>query len=79
MDFMEATDRLMACGVTLQEIADAFGLAHNTIRVTRLDPASPSYRRPPAGWPEVLVELAEGRSNELAELGAALRDLVEAR
>lgn len=73
MDFVEATDRLMACGVTLQEIADAFGLAHNTIRVTRLDPASPSYRRPPDGWPEVLARLAGDRGDELHDLAASLR------
>jgi hypothetical protein len=72
MDFVRATDRLMAAGVTLQEVADALGVAHNTVRVARLDPASPSYRRPPEGWGPVLAQLALERGGELAKLAEQL-------
>jgi hypothetical protein len=65
MDFVKATDRLMAAGVTLQEMAQALGVAHNTVRVARMDPESSSYRRPPAGWQAALGKLARERGREL--------------
>lgn len=70
MTFSEATDRLMAAGVTLQEIAEALGVAHQTARVMRLDPSSDSHRRPPEDWRPRLARLANER-------GAALQDLAE--
>ncbi|MGH7573663.1 MAG: hypothetical protein ACREM1_00820 [Longimicrobiales bacterium] len=72
MDFVQATDRLMAAGITLQEMAEALGVAHNTVRVARLDPASPSYRRPPAEWRRVLSRLAWGRGGDLMKIADQL-------
>jgi hypothetical protein len=40
----------------------------------RMDPASPSYRRPPAGWEEAVARLADERAKELLELKQALSD-----
>ena len=40
MEWREATERLMRCGVPLSAIADAAGLAHVTLRQTRLAPGS---------------------------------------
>lgn len=68
MDFVQATDQLMAAGITLQEMAEALGVAHNTVRVARLDPASSSYRRPPAEWRAVLARLARRRGGDLLKL-----------
>ena len=73
MTFTEAADELMARGVTLAEIGEALGVAHTTARAFRLDPASPSHRKPPAGWEGKLAALAERRGVELVELAGRLR------
>lgn len=72
MDFKTATDRVAGC-ITHVEIAKAAGVSIQTIRQARMDPGSPSYRHPPAGWQAVLARLARGRSRELA----AFADQVE--
>ena len=58
MDFKSATDRLLACGVMTRDIADAAVLSLNSVARMRLSPATPSYRRPPADWPELLIEVS---------------------
>lgn len=65
MDFKTATDRVAGC-ITHVEIAEAAGVSLQTIRQARMDPDSPSYRNPPAGWQGVLARLARRRSGELA-------------
>ena len=81
MEWREATERLMRCGVSLSEIADAAGLAHVTLRQMRLDPSSTGYRSPPEGWPDLLARVARSRMGELTgcadDLGA-LADELEA-
>jgi hypothetical protein len=72
MEFSSATDRLMAAGVSLQEIGEALGIAYTTVRAQRLDPASASYRRPPEDWRPRLAKLAQGRGLELVALAEEL-------
>lgn len=65
MDFKTATDLVAGC-ITHAEIAEAAGVSIQTIRQARMEPSSPSYRNPPAGWQGVLAGLARERSRELA-------------
>ena len=71
MDFTEATDRLTK-GVSLADLARELNASYGLIRQARMDPASPSYRRPPAGWEEAVARLAEERAKALLELKQAL-------
>ena len=73
MDFQEATDKLMARGASLADIAEALGIAYTTVRAARLDPSSSSYRPPPEGWPEKLAAFARSRGGELVKLAEQLR------
>lgn len=74
MDFVAATDRLMALGVTLEEVAHALGgeQKYGSVKAARLDPDSPNYRRPPEDWRPKLARLAWKRGRELAALGGKL-------
>lgn len=72
MEFGAATDRMMAAGVTLQEMAKALRVAHTTMRAFRLDPGSDSYRRPPDGWKPKLAEFARRRGRALQHLANVL-------
>jgi hypothetical protein len=74
MDFKAATDRVAGC-ITHAEIAEACGVSIQSIRQARMDPSSPSYRNPPAGWEAVLAVLLLQRSAELAAFAAELRKL----
>ncbi len=67
MDFKTATDRL-GKKITADDLADAFGVARNTIARARLDPSNPEYRSPPQNWAPVLARLARERSEELRSL-----------
>ena len=67
MDFKTATDRL-GKKITADDIAEAFGVARNTIARARLDSSNPEYRSPPQNWRPVLAGLARGRIQELARL-----------
>jgi hypothetical protein len=75
VDWVEATNRLLACGVTLNDIAQQAGLKHDTVRRTRLDPASKSYRRPPENWRVILAAVAKRRSLQLTDCAADLLTL----
>ena len=72
MNFKEATDRAGQLGLTQAEIAEALGIAHSTVRASRLDPSSPNYRKPPAGWREKLLKAAHERGGELVRLADEL-------
>lgn len=65
MDFKTATDRL-GKKITADDLAEAFGVARNTIARARLDPSNPEYRSPPQNWKPVLARLARERSLELS-------------
>lgn len=72
MNFKAATDRLTD-RVTADDIAEAFGIARNTVARARLDPSCSAYRSPPDGWQKVVARLARQRAKELK----ALADEVE--
>lgn len=71
MDFTEATDKLTR-GVSLADLAAELRGSYGLIRQARMNPASPSYRRPPKGWELAVARLAEKRATELMELKARL-------
>ena len=71
MHFNEASDRLTACK-TLSDIAGTVGVSDGLIRQARLDPATPSYRTPPAGWERAIAKLARERARELVKLAEEL-------
>lgn len=73
MDFTEATDRLMK-SVSLADLARELGASYGLIRQARMDPASPSYRRPPEGWKAAVARLAAVRAEELLSLKLELED-----
>lgn len=71
MDFKTATDRL-GKKITADDLAEAFGVARNTIARARLDSSNPEYRSPPQNWRPVLAQLARERSRELAAFAEEL-------
>ena len=71
MDFKTATDRLMPA-VTLSDLSAELGMSDASVRQARLDPASRSYRKPPADWERAVVKVARGRGGELAKLAEEL-------
>ena len=73
MDFKEATDRLLEAGVTLRDLADEAGVDHDTLRRSRLDPTTRSYRPPPSNWRKALAELARRKGGTLTQLAKQLR------
>ena len=71
MDFKTATDRLTG-RITADDIAEAYGVARNTIARARLDRSNAGYRPPPENWQPVLARLARERSIVLAKLAEKL-------
>lgn len=75
--FRETSDRLSALGVSLQEQAEALGLAYQTIRLMRLEPDAKGYRNPPprsnwsSAWGRLLRERAERMLREADRLEGA--------
>lgn len=67
MTFNEATDALLADGVSLNEIADALGVSYATAKQARLAPDNAAHRRPPVGWEPKLIQLARDRRRSLGE------------
>jgi hypothetical protein len=72
VDFKAATDRATAACITLNDIADAMGVAQNTVARARMDPDGENARPAPAGWERALARLARKRMEELARLAVAL-------
>ena len=70
--FQDATSRLMAGGVTLQQLADELDVSLQLVKQARMDPSASSSRRSPAGWEKAVARLARERSGELAELADEL-------
>ncbi len=73
MDFKAATDRL-GKKITADDLAEAFGVARNTIARARLDPSNPEYRSPPQNWRPVLARLARERSQQLSAFADELTE-----
>jgi len=73
MDFREATDRLMGCGVTLPMIAKAAGVSENSIARART--SSGQRRSPPKGWHRVVSALALEVSHVRDSEAAILRSI----
>jgi hypothetical protein len=71
MDFKTATDRLTD-RITADDIAEAFGVARNSIARARLERSNPGYRPPPENWQPVLARLARERSRQLTAFADAL-------
>ena len=72
MDFKTATDRAIGACITLQDIADAASVSHNSIRRARLKPNGNSYRTPPDAWESAIAKLARERAAELVKLAEKL-------
>lgn len=75
MTFNEATDELLAGGVTLSDIANALGASYAAVKQARLAPANPSYRKPPERWAPLLAKLAYDRGRSLKNLADRLSRL----
>lgn len=71
MDFKTATDRLTE-RITADDIAEAFGVARNTIARARLERSNPGYRPPPENWQPVLARLAREQGKVLNVLADEL-------
>lgn len=65
MNFREATDELLAVGVTVEAMAVAAGVTANTI--TRARTAATHRRTPPREWRSMVRGLAWRRAGELQE------------
>jgi len=74
MTFKEATDRLLALGIDLREIADVLGLGHQTVRAMRAAEGTRAARTPPPPdvWRPALATLARERGEALAALADAM-------
>jgi hypothetical protein len=72
MDFRAAAN-VLGSQVTTSEMAEALGISPHSIRQARLQVGAPGYRKPPEGWQEAFVRLAEQRTAELRQLVEALR------
>ncbi len=69
MNFGDAVRRL---GLPAAQVANAFGVQPQSLRQMMLEPGKTSARTPPAGWEQVLVQLARSRIRDLEGLGCAL-------
>ena len=71
MNFKAATDRMIPA-ITLAGLSDELGMSVAAVRQARLDPATSSYRTPPAGWEKAIAKLARERAGELVKLAEEL-------
>ena len=75
MNFKDATDELTR-SVTLAEVAEEIGVAHNTIMRARME--SDNARQAPKDWQGAVARLAHRRGRELLELALSLDSYVPA-
>lgn len=69
-NFVATTDRLAALGVSLGDVARAFGVRRETVSRWRREGGT---FPPPEGWADVLAALSESRSQELHDLARDLK------
>ncbi len=72
MNFKNFTSRATATCITLADIAEACGVADNSIRRARLDPTTEAYRNPPPEWEKAVAKLARERAGDLVKLAEEL-------
>lgn len=72
MDFREATRRLKDAPQD-RDLAEALGVAVQTIRQARLPRDKPGHRPPPDNWREVIAALARERADELRTIADRLK------
>ncbi len=72
MNFRKVTDELLAA-VTHDELAKALGCSVATVRQARLDESAKAHRRPPEGWEQAVLKLAEQKLEHFKRLVAKLR------
>lgn len=70
LDFVAATDRLAAIGISLGDIAEHFGVRRETISRWRRDGGD---FPPPENWHLTLAALAESRSEQLRDFARELK------
>ena len=63
--FHEATSQLLACTISLSDMALEADVAVMAIRHSRLDPSNASYESPPPNWRRALISLARKRVTAL--------------
>lgn len=71
MDFRTAAN-LLGHQVTTADMADALGVSPHSVRQARLQEGAPGFRKPPDGWAQAFVRLAQERCSELKALVEAL-------
>lgn len=71
MNFVEATD-VLTKGPSLADLAREMQASYGLIRQARMEPSSPSHRKPPEGWETAVARLAGQRATELLALQEAL-------
>jgi len=64
MDFRTAAN-VLGKQVTTADMAEALGVSPHSVRQARLQDGAPGFRKPPDGWPQVFIRLAEERCREL--------------
>jgi hypothetical protein len=71
MDFVRASSNLIG-GIRLDDLAREFGVTRGSVGQSRLAKTNPQYRRPPAGWEDVVAKLARKRATALTKLADRL-------
>jgi hypothetical protein len=74
MDFRSTTDALFA-RLDHDDLAKALGVSIASIRQARLRDGAAAHRRPPNGWQEVILKLAEERHSHYGKLVDQLKSI----
>ena len=72
MDFKKATDRLLAAGCRLDEIAEELGVSAGPFLPGAARPRASGFRSPPEGWQAAAARVARRRGGQLCGLAAEL-------
>jgi len=72
MTFHEAANRLLACAVTIDDVAGEANVDPLALARAWRDPSSASYVPPPPNWREAIIRLARERATAMGELAHEL-------